>query len=226
MSYKRIISDELLEGKALTQSMIGIGMLFGGDGFKNPNIENTILSATYKGIVDQDYRVLAVATLWLEKHFFIINASRLLKLIDVYKDNVEFYRFWAAVAQWQGSDNRFRSLRDKVSLKSKKEISQGSKFLAKKNGYDPRFQDTCLIVPKKMLEKKDWLVLSPAKMIDHHLDYRWRLIIGPSFRADMWSQLEQDHSLPAVTLARKSYGSYATAYRAKKEFEIYQQRSS
>ena len=221
MSYKRVLLDELLEAKDLTQSMIGIGMLFGGAGFKNPNIENTILSATHHGIINQDYRVLAMATLWLEKHLFILNASRLLKLIEGYKDNTEFYRFWVAVAQWHGTDSRFKSLREKISLKSKQEISKGARFLAKRNGFDSRFKNTCLIVPKKMLVKKDWLVLSPQKMINHHLDYRWRLIIGPTFRADMWSQLEQNHSLAAATIAKKSYGSYATAYRAKKEFEIY-----
>lgn len=225
MSYKRKISEDLLSGEELTRSMIGIGILFGGEGTKNPNIENTIISASLHGIRNQDFRVLSMVTLWLEKHFFILNASRLIKLIEKCKEDKSFLRFWVAVSQWQAADNRFKGFREKYSFKRRKEISSGAKFLSEKNGYDLRFINTCLIVPKKMLEKKDWLVLDPKDMVNHHSDYRWRLIIGPSFRADMWSQLEQYREISASELAKNSYGSYATAHRSKKEYEIFKNRS-
>lgn len=221
MSYKRQISKKFLKGEDLTRSMVGIGMLFGAKPEKNPNIEDTIISASYQGIVSEDFRILSMLTKWLEQHFFIINASRLIKLIKEHEDNDIFLRYWISVSQWQAADNRFRSLRDLGKNKKKKEITKGSLFLSKKNGEDTRFKGTCLVVPKKMLDREDWLVLSPEKMTNYHLDYKWRLIIGPSFRADMWSQLERDNALTPSSLAKAAYGSYATAHRTKKEFQIY-----
>ena len=221
MSFKRNSWEDLITGNTLTESMVGIGMLFGGGARNDPNIENTIFSAVYHGIHNQDFRVLSMATLWLEKHTFILNASRLVKLINKHEEQDLFFRYWVAFSQWYNADCRFNSLRKKISEDSKRGISSGAEFLAKRNGIDLRFKNTCLIVPNKMLEKKDWLILSPKKMTEHHSDYRWRLIIGPSYRADMWSLLTQDHSLKPSDLAKKTYGSYATAHRVKKEFEIY-----
>jgi hypothetical protein len=223
MSFKRQSFAELVTGEELTRDMISIGMLFGGAPGKPANIENTIFSSVFHSLRNQDFRVLAMVTLWLEKHSFILNASRIVKLINRYKDYVPIFRYWVAFSQWHSSDHRFQILRKQISTYDRVGLYSGAKFLAEKNGQDFRFEKTCLIVPDKLLSKKDWLVLDPKNLANFNDDYKWRLIIGPTFRADMWSALVNDSTLPAAKLARLTYGSYATAHRVKKEFEIYKE---
>jgi len=44
--------------------------------------------------------------------------------------------------------------------------------------------------------------------------------MGPSYRADMWAELDQDPSLSAAKLARRAYGSFATAWHVKQDWEV------
>jgi hypothetical protein len=44
--------------------------------------------------------------------------------------------------------------------------------------------------------------------------------MGPSYRVDMWALLEADSSLTAAELGRGAYGSFATAWQVKKDFEL------
>lgn len=60
-------------------------------------------------------------------------------------------------------------------------------------------------------------VCAPADLAQRHAGYRQRVIMGPSYRADMWALLEADHSLSPAELARRSYGSFATAWQVKPE---------
>lgn len=45
-------------------------------------------------------------------------------------------------------------------------------------------------------------------------------MIGPTYRADMWAALEGDPTLSAAVLARKAYGSFATAWRVRHDFAV------
>jgi hypothetical protein len=45
--------------------------------------------------------------------------------------------------------------------------------------------------------------------------------MGPSYRADMWAALARNPSLSAAALARKTYGSFATAWQVKSDFAIF-----
>jgi hypothetical protein len=53
-----------------------------------------------------------------------------------------------------------------------------------------------------------------------HTVYRHRLLMGPSYRADMWATLEGEPTLTAAELARRTYGSFATAWQVKRDFAI------
>jgi hypothetical protein len=50
--------------------------------------------------------------------------------------------------------------------------------------------------------------------------YRWRIIIGPSFRADMWALLEESPELTIAVVARRAYGSFATAWTVKRDWAV------
>src|ERR1700730_6495976 len=63
-------------------------------------------------------------------------------------------------------------------------------------------------------------VLSPADLAKRHRAYHFRIMIGPSYRADMWAALESNPELSTAELARKTYGSFATAWRVKREFAV------
>jgi hypothetical protein len=48
-----------------------------------------------------------------------------------------------------------------------------------------------------------------------------RILIGPTYRADMWSALDDDSQLSAAELARRTYGSFATAWHVKQDHALF-----
>jgi hypothetical protein len=63
-------------------------------------------------------------------------------------------------------------------------------------------------------------VLQPADLARLHHAYRCRVMVGPSYRADMWSALEEEPTLSAAALARRTYGSFATAWHVRRDFAL------
>jgi hypothetical protein len=45
-------------------------------------------------------------------------------------------------------------------------------------------------------------------------------MIGPGYRADMWAALEADPGMSATALARRTYGSFATAWQVRRDFAV------
>ena len=87
---------------------------------------------------------------------------------------------------------------------------------------DPRFQDCPLRVPARVLRDRQQDVLSPQELAKRHAAYRQRIIMGPTYRADMWALLEGEPALSPAELARRTYGSFATAWQVKRDFELVQ----
>jgi hypothetical protein len=96
----------------------------------------------------------------------------------------------------------------------------GTEFQIKRHGADPRFKGSVLRVPANLLRDRLGDVLSPAELAKRHRAYHYRVMIGPSYRADMWAALEHNPELSTAELARRSYGSFATAWRVKREFAL------
>jgi hypothetical protein len=131
--------------------------------------------------------------------------------------------FWAAVGRWLGSDHkdgRFARFTGLYSGPRLDLLSTETDFHVRRAGEDPRFAGGPLRVPAKTLRDRDQDVLTPAELARHHTGYRWRVLMGPSYRADMWAALERDSSLPAAELARRAYGSFATAWQVKRDREL------
>ncbi|MFH0898923.1 MAG: hypothetical protein V1855_05060 [bacterium] len=215
MSYKRqIFPSSFPSGDALTQKMIGLGFRLAGTPFFNANIEDVLLGASLEGL--QDLRVLSLLIDWIDIHYQHINADRLIQLI---KKNTRtqppiFHLFWHAMAQ-RLPDSRFLKLK-KITPRIRTDFPEKhTEFLVDRNGEDLRFQKTCLRIPNKFLRHRPEDILSPGELARIHIAYRFRVFLGPSYRADMWANQILMPNLSASELARTSYGSYPTAHLIK-----------
>lgn len=218
MAFSRQIArGELLTGAELDSAMVGIGMEFAAPPRRNANIEDTVISASVVG-VQGDFRVLSVLVTWLGVHHERLNADRLVKLVRSQHDP-RVQSFWTALALWLKSDRRFARLQD-VSCKRLDLLAVGTDFQIRRRGEDPRFAGGPFRVPAGVLRDRPQDVLSPADLAERHSTYRHRILIGPSYRADMWAELTRSPDLSPAELARRSYGSFATAWQVSRDFKL------
>ena len=75
-------------------------------------------------------------------------------------------------------------------------------------------------MPNGVLRHRTADVLTPEELAGRHLGYRYRVLIGPTYRADMWGALEHDPTLAPAALARQTYGSLATAWQVRQDWEL------
>jgi hypothetical protein len=220
MGFSRVVTPSApLAAEALTAAMVGIGMNFAGAGTKDPNIEDTLFFASVEAMERDDLRVLAVLVTWFGVHSGWVNADRLTKLVRASK-SVRVRALWSALAHWRQRDRRFARLEKCHAGAALELLAVGSDFQIKRHGEDPRFGGSALRVPANVLRDRPEDVLSPAELAKRHSAYRFRLILGPSYRADMWSQLKQDPSLSPTEVARRCYGSFATAWQVRRDFQL------
>ena len=225
MVHKRIVQPtSSFENDGLTSAMIGIGMMFGGKASQDPNIEDTLLAAAIAGMEEDDLRVLSVLTTWFGMHSNYVIASRLVRIAKAC-ENSRVRAYFSAIAAWLRKDHRFDALKKLQSSERVDLLHEGTDFLIQRRGEDPRFDGGPLRVPKGTLRDRPKDVLSPAALAQQHNAYYWRVVIGPSFRADMWAALQSDGGLTATKLARKTYGSYSTAWKVRREAELVSTKS-
>ena len=221
MAHSRSLAPaEAPSAQVLTADMIGIGMLFGGEASSDPNIEDTLLFASLAGMERGDLRVLAVLVTWFGVHSARVNADRLTRLVGE-QESMRVRAFWSALAHWRASDRRLARLSSMALGPHVDLLSSGTAFLVGRHGEDPRFSGSKLRVPANVLRDRPADVLSPADLAARHEAYRWRLVIGPGYRADMWAALERDPDLSASALARSAYGSFATAWQVRRDFTVW-----
>jgi hypothetical protein len=203
----------------LTAAMVGIGMNFAGSANSDVNIEDTLLFASLEGMYKDDLRVLAILVTWFGVHASWVNADRLTKLVAETKAP-RVRALWSALARWQSKDRRFARLEKVYSGPPLDLLSTGTDFQIKRHGEDERFAGGPLRAPANVLRDRPADVLAPAELAKRHHAYRRRIMMGPSYRADMWSELERDSTLSAAELARRTYGSFATAWHARRDFGL------
>lgn len=222
MAYKRTaVPKRLPEGDELTAAMVGIGVGFAADAAEEPNIEDTLLAASVEGMQRDDLRILAVLTTWLGVHHSRVNADRLFRLVSA-RQETRVVAYWAGVAGWLHQDRRLARLAGLASKQRVALLRVGSAFQLKRHGEDSRFAGTALVVPQGVLRDRKQDVLSPHELAKRHRTYHRRVLMGPSYRADLWALLEAEPSLSPAELARRGYGSFATAWQVKKDFETLQ----
>jgi hypothetical protein len=219
MAHKRSISPrKILTGDALSRALVGIGFKLAHRGTRNPNLEDTLIAASIEGMDRDDLRVLSILVTWLEVHHERVNADRLCRVVPLL-ESPRAQAFWAAVAHWLGSDRRLARLAagrpHRIEL-----LQTGTRYHLQRRGEDPRFAGSCLLVPAGVLRDRKVDVLEPRQLARRHLAYRHRVLMGPTYRADMWAALELDPDLTAAELARRTYGSFATAWHVRQDFDL------
>jgi hypothetical protein len=218
--YRRQVRPAVaLTGDALTAAMVGIGMNFAAKGARNPNIEDTLLFASKEALDKDDLRVLSVLVTWLGIHANWINADRLIRLVAE-EEGPRVRSFWAAVGHWLKTDRRYVRLSILYRGQRLDLLRTGTEYQVSRHGEDLRFQGSPLRVPANLLRDRAADVLTPAALAKQHRTYRQRVMMGPSYRADMWAALQADPFLSAADLARTAYGSFATAWQVKRDWEL------
>ena len=169
MGHSRAIAPALAPSTdALTADMVGIGMLVGGEGARDPNIEDTLLFASVEGMERDDLRVLAVLVTWFGMHSSRVNADRLTRLVAL-QESKRVRAFWSALAHWRSTDRRLairvaRSYRgQRVDL-----LTTGTDFQLRRHGEDARFTGSKLRAPANVLRDRPADVLTPEELAARH----------------------------------------------------------
>ncbi|MGZ3696373.1 MAG: hypothetical protein ACXVBL_18995, partial [Bdellovibrionota bacterium] len=147
---------------------------------------------------------------WLSIHVDRVNVDRLTKLVSELPHK-PVRAFWAGIAHWQRTDPRMKKLLKAHRGPRVDLIPDGGDFLIQRNGEDERFAGSPLRIAAKSLRQRDADILGPAELAKRHAAYRYRMMIGPTYRADMWAVIELGERNPAA-LARATYGSWPTAF--------------
>jgi hypothetical protein len=214
VGFKRQVEPILLTGQPLTEAMVGIGMMFAAPAAPMPSIEDTLVAASIEGMDHEDLRVLSLLTQWLGAHLPRVNVDRLIRALELSKASPRVQIYWGAIARWHQADPRLRKLgRWREGETPLPLAGESTEFMVRRRGEDPRFIGGPLQVPAGTLRERASDVMTPEKLAERHRGYYWRVIIGPSYRADMWALHEQNPSLKPAELARRAYGSFATAWQ-------------
>ena len=220
MPFSRATSPEPMPAPGeLTARMVGIGMSFAAKADADADIESTLLHASVLGMDDGDLRVLAVLTTWLGVHHTHVNADRLVRLAGAHpSERVRAY--WASITTWLKKDRRLARLAHAHDGAPIDLLPTGTEFQIKRRGEDERFTGSKLRVPKGTLRDRRADVLPPEVLVRRHGGYRNRVLMGPSFRADVWTALEHAPDLSIADIARKASCSFATAWQAAQDYRL------
>ncbi len=197
----------------------------------DPNIESAIVSAGVEAVNKSDNRLAGLLVDWLSVHHLRVNADRLTKFIMGLRDlEYKFVKiFWCANAQrFLAKDQRFKRLSELYKGKRidfadrflKPGQQKATKTLIEIKGEDKRFKGTCIRVPKGYFSERPHHIFSESVVAKHHLSYRYRVMMGPSYRADLWALLKCYPGISAYALWKKAHCSYRTAYIVKKDYEL------
>ena len=220
MAFSRIVLPRERPSEAqLTRAMAGIGMRFAAEPDWSVNIEDTLLFASEAGMEQDDLRVLSVLVTWFGVHAPWVNADRLVRITREHPSE-RVRAFWSAMGRFKGRDRRFARL-EKVYEGPRIDLLRvGTDFHLRRRGEDDRFEGSALRVPAGVLRDRAADVLDPRALCRRHRAYRYRVMMGPTYRADMWAALEAEPDLSAAELARRSYGSFATAWQVRRDHRL------
>ncbi len=233
MSFRReLLPDQFKTGSELDNDLHAIGINISCERITvDPNIEDTLIAATLEGLNKNDGRIMGLVVDWIFLYSLRINVDRLSKVLMALthpqKDAVIV--FFSAIAQSLSKDSRFKKITSFYNGRRRNYLSLFPKgpdkydptdFLIQKNGEDGRFKETCLRVPKKVLRHRPTDIFLPDVIAKRHMGFRYRIMMGASYRADLWALLRRDATRSAYEIAKRAYCSYETARQAKRDYII------
>lgn len=219
MAFNRRPPEPRAESEALTASMVGVGMNFAAEPCADADIEATLVHASELGMDEGDLRVLSVLTTWLGVHHAHVNADRLVRLVGGH-DSARVRAYWSAVAMWLAKDRRFARLASARYPVRVDVLPVGTDFQLARRGEDERFAGTPLRAPKGTLRDRAQDVLTPNALLRRHAGYRNRVLMGPTWRADVWTVLERFPEVTVAEVARRASCSFATAWQVAQDFKL------
>ena len=223
MAFSRTVSAVApLPPDELTARMVGIGMNFAAEPRVDADIESTLLHASELGMLAGDLRVLSLLTTWMGVHHARVNADRLVRLVSEHAAG-RVRAYWSAVAVWLGKDRRLARLLKAYRGVPVDLLSTGNAFQLARRGADERFIGSKLRVPRGTLRDRPADVLAPAALVRRHAGYRNRVLMGPTWRADVWTVLEREPDLAVAEAARRASCSFATAWQTAQDFRLLRQ---
>jgi len=151
-------------------------------------------------------------------HHAHLNADRLIRLVGCHRSE-RVRSYWAAIATWLKKDRRFARLAASEG-QAIELLPTGTEFQISRRGEDERFIGSKLRVPKGTFRDRQEDVLSPEALVRRHAGYRNRVLMGPSFRADVWTALEHNPELSIADVARKVSCSFAAAWQAVQDYRL------
>ncbi|MBL4686139.1 MAG: hypothetical protein JKY37_16215 [Nannocystaceae bacterium] len=211
--------EDAPDNRALTRDMAGIGMNFAAKPNARAPVEETLVHASELGMDAHDLRVLAVLTTWLGAHHGYVNADRLLRCLREHP-SMRVHTYWASVANRLAKDRRFVRLKKLHHGPSIDLLPVGSDFQIARRGEDDRFAGSALRVPAGILRDRETDVLSPKALVRQHAGYRNRVLMGPTWRADVWTVLESEAEMSIAEVARRAGCSFATAWQVSQDFRL------
>jgi hypothetical protein len=203
----------------LTAHMSSVGMNFATKHSVDADIEETLVHASSLGLDDGDLRVLSVLTTWMGLHHGHVNADRLIRLVAG-QSSERVRAYWAAIASWLEKDRRLARLSSSYEGPRVDLLPVGNDFQVKRRGEDLRFLGSKLKAPAGILRDREEDVLSPRALARRHAGYRNRLLMGPNWRADVWTVLERTPQLSVAEVARRASCSFATAWQVVQDFKV------
>lgn len=203
----------------LTRDMTGVGMNFAAPPNGDAPIEPTLVFASALGMDDHDLRVLSVLTTWLGVHHGRVNADRLVRCVTEHPSR-RVRAYWAGIASWLHKDRRLVRLRKLHNHSPVDLLPVGTDFQIARLGEDERFAGSALRVPAGSLRDRPSDVLDQVALARRHSGYRNRIRMGPTWRADVWTELEREPHVSVAEVARRAGCSFATAWQVARDFHV------
>lgn len=199
--------------------MAGIGMNVAAEPDTQVVIEDVLDAVALEAMERGDLRSFDLLVGWLEVHLSRVNADRLVRLVQESRSE-RVIALWSSIAIGHSEDRRLARLAARAPTTRTDILIAGATFQIARYGEDPLFAAGPLRVPGNLVRRRPADVLPPAELARLHRGYYYRVLIGPTYRADMWAALEHSPSMSAAELARSTYGSFATAWGTKRDFEL------
>ena len=220
MAFSRTAAlSERPSAALLTKDLVGIGMNFAAAANPAAPIEETLIHASVAGMDDHDLRVLSVLTTWVGVHQRQLHVDRLVRGLSGVS-SARVHAYWAAVARWLSKDRRFARLAKRYGGGAVDLLPTGTDFQLARRGEDARFAGSPLRVPAGTLRDRAADVFSPDVLVRRHAGYRNRVLMGPTWRADVWTVLEATPDVSVAEAARRARCSFATAWQVVQDFRL------